>query len=74
MHLEDGAVANKRVDNPQLEISWRTTELGPELRRALFTKAHPSIKLAGAKDGPEARREPKPGQPPRGRRPQDKSK
>jgi hypothetical protein len=74
MPFEDGAVASKRVDNPEIEISWRTAELGPELRRALFKQAHPSIKLAAAKEPPEARRESKTGERPRQRRSNDKSK
>jgi hypothetical protein len=30
----------------ELDISWRTRELGPEVRRALFKKIAPTVKLA----------------------------
>jgi len=36
-------------DDPELDISWRTRELGPKLRRKLFNKVMP---VARAEDGP----------------------
>ena len=43
---------NKRHTPPDLEISWRTRELGPEMRRRLFEKVIPSTRAAAARDGP----------------------
>ena len=32
----------KDEDKPEIEISWRTQELGSQMRRALFEKVFPS--------------------------------
>lgn len=36
---------NKRISAPDDDISWRTRELGPEMRRKLFEKVLPSGKV-----------------------------
>jgi hypothetical protein len=43
---------NKRSNTPDLEISWRTEELGPEMRRKLFEKLVPSASPGVKRDGP----------------------
>jgi hypothetical protein len=46
---------NKRGQNSaDQEISWRTEELGPEMRRRLFEKLIPSGDPARRRDGPAA--------------------
>jgi hypothetical protein len=48
-------MTKNRFDPPaELDISWRTRELGPEMRRALFKKVAPMVKLASERDGPRA--------------------
>jgi hypothetical protein len=46
---------NHRDPQTELDISWRTRELGPEVRRELFRKAMPSVKFASRADAPSAR-------------------
>ncbi|HWI82315.1 hypothetical protein [Ramlibacter sp.] len=46
---------------PDLEISWRTEELGPETRRRLFEKLVPSGRPGAQRDGPPLAKEPKQG-------------
>lgn len=43
---------NKRPNPPENEISWRTEELGPEMRRKLFEKLVPSASPGSRRDGP----------------------
>lgn len=42
-----------KTPQAELDISWRTRELGPEMRRELFRKALPSVKFASP-DAPVA--------------------
>ena len=59
---------NKR-QNADLEISWRTEELGPEMRRKLFEKVMPSAKPSAGRDGPmPPGKEPKSSERPKGPR------
>jgi hypothetical protein len=43
---------NKRPSAPEEEISWRTEELGPEMRRRLFEKVLPSASPGIRREGP----------------------
>ena len=43
---------NKRPKLPDQEISWRTEELGPEMRRKLFEKMMPSASASFRREGP----------------------
>ena len=43
---------NKRPSLPENEISWRTEELGPEMRRKLFEKMMPSASSSSRREGP----------------------
>ncbi len=43
---------NKRPNLPDQEISWRTEELGPEMRRKLFEKMMPSASPSTRREGP----------------------
>ena len=45
---------NHRDPQTELDISWRTRELGPEVRRELFRKAMPSVKFASRAGAPTA--------------------
>lgn len=43
---------NKRISAPDDDISWRTKELGPEMRRRLFEKVLPSASPGARREGP----------------------
>ncbi len=45
-------MSNKPPNAPEDEISWRTVELGPEMRRRLFEKVLPSASPGVRREGP----------------------
>jgi len=57
---------NQRDPQTELDISWRTRELGPEVRRELFRKAMPSVKFASRAGAPTAHQHGSGGDQPRG--------
>lgn len=58
---------NNRSNTPDLEISWRTEELGPEMRRRLFEKLVPCARPGVKREGPApSDNDPKHSERPRG--------
>ena len=61
---------NKRPNLPEDEISWRTEELGPEMRRKLFEKMMPSASASTRREGPvPPGKDAKPSERPKGPKP-----
>jgi len=56
-------------DDPELDISWRTRELGPKLRRKLFNKVMPMARREDGPAPPSPRKNPQHSERPKGDKP-----